>query len=103
MSEARDDLAVQITAKKTAQQDIESEKERASQALVDMSLKRKSADDGSCEYLKERQKICFERDRAAEDRAERDLDRSRTSRRARESSKAGAREVQALIASLEKK
>ena len=53
MPEAHVDLSVQKTAKKTAQQETGLEKEIIGQALVEMSLKRRSADDAREESAEE--------------------------------------------------
>ena len=53
MREARDDLAVQKTAKKTAQQETDREKEIIGQALVEMSLKRRASDNAREESIEE--------------------------------------------------
>ena len=53
MQEARDDLAVQKTAKKTTQQETDREKEMIGQELVEMSLKRRTADHASKESMKD--------------------------------------------------
>ena len=53
MQDARDDMAVQKTAKKTSQQEMYREKEMVSQALMTISLNRRTADDTSEESIEE--------------------------------------------------
>ena len=86
--EARDDLAVKRTAKKTAQQETDREKEMIGQALVDMSLKRKTAEDTSEDSIDEVPAIAKKTNRVKRMESGAEMERFGVHLRARSASRA---------------